>query len=407
MPSTRTAANTDAAGPADSPADSPGSVGASGRLAIVLVNGICMRRDAISEVLFAQREVLETAGHKVTIIAQHRSDNSEQDRVLICGSSWQLMRMAAIREADVVVFHYGITYDLFDALLLPHTQAKTVVHFHNVTPPECLEGEAQQIAIQSLDKLHLVALADEIWSDSPHNSEVLSHATGIESDRISDMALFVRASMGTNALTKPLDHSDLRILVVGRLVPAKGHDLILDAIALLPRECLHRVSLRIVGTDRHSPSGYLNKLTKLVAENELEDQVAFCLDHDDEALIKDYLWADLFVSASAHEGFCVPIVEALAHGCRVVATNVGATSSTLGACGSLLPTREPQSLAAALRDEFTLFDARRDGTEEALLSERDRRSRTSEHLVQFSMASFAERTLHGIELLADHNNRGR
>ena len=83
MPSTRTAANTDAAGPAASPADSPGSVGATGRLAIVLVNGICMRRDAISEVLFAQREVLATAEHKVTIIAQHRSENSEQDRVLI------------------------------------------------------------------------------------------------------------------------------------------------------------------------------------------------------------------------------------------------------------------------------------------------------------------------------------
>ena len=58
--------------------------------------------------------------------------------------------------------------------------------------------------------------------------------------------------------------------------------------------------------------------------------------------------ADVFVSASDHEGFCVPVVEAMGHGVPVVAYGVAAVPETVGDAGLLLASKEPLRFAAAV-----------------------------------------------------------
>ena len=67
-----------------------------------------------------------------------------------------------------------------------------------------------------------------------------------------------------------------------------------------------------------------------------------------EELEAYYRAADVFVCASDHEGFCVPLVEAMGHGVPVVAYGVAAVPETVGDAGLVLPDKEPLRFAAAV-----------------------------------------------------------
>jgi glycosyltransferase involved in cell wall biosynthesis len=77
-----------------------------------------------------------------------------------------------------------------------------------------------------------------------------------------------------------------------------------------------------------------------------------------------YERADVFLSMSVHEGFCLPLVEALAHGVPVVARNAGAMPETLGGAGIVVDGADLPLVAEALHElasspstRRVLFDA--------------------------------------------------
>jgi glycosyltransferase involved in cell wall biosynthesis len=67
-----------------------------------------------------------------------------------------------------------------------------------------------------------------------------------------------------------------------------------------------------------------------------------------EQLVAYYQGSDVFVSASEHEGFCVPLLEAMHHGLPVIAYGAGAVPDTLGDGGVLVSDKSPAALAAAM-----------------------------------------------------------
>jgi glycosyltransferase involved in cell wall biosynthesis len=68
----------------------------------------------------------------------------------------------------------------------------------------------------------------------------------------------------------------------------------------------------------------------------------------DTAVADAYASADVLVVTSDHEGFCVPVVEAMAAGLPVVAFDQGAVPEVLGGAGVLVTTRDPYALAGAI-----------------------------------------------------------
>lgn len=89
-------------------------------------------------------------------------------------------------------------------------------------------------------------------------------------------------------------------------------------------------------------------LDAFVAELGLTGAVCMVGSVQPEELEAYYRAADVFVCASDHEGFCVPIVEAMAHELPVVAYDAGAVSETVGEAGLLLESKEPLRFAAAV-----------------------------------------------------------
>jgi alpha-1,3-mannosyltransferase len=101
-----------------------------------------------------------------------------------------------------------------------------------------------------------------------------------------------------------------RLLFVGRIAPNKSVDHLIRSLAQVRRNGI-QATLRIIGPDRYR---LINGLRQLAADLQLTDAVSFAGEVSDRDLPGEYRQADLFVSASRHEGFGISAVEAMAAG---------------------------------------------------------------------------------------------
>jgi glycosyltransferase involved in cell wall biosynthesis len=140
-------------------------------------------------------------------------------------------------------------------------------------------------------------------------------------------------------------------LFVGRVVPSKAqHDLV-KALWAYRRLYDPAARLHLVGS---TPSNrYLAALRAFIADLGLQGAVRITGEVSDAALAAYFDAADVYVSASLHEGFGVPLLEAMHVGVPVVARSAGAVDGTVGDAGLLLDPAGPSVIAAAVRRVLT------------------------------------------------------
>ena len=157
--------------------------------------------------------------------------------------------------------------------------------------------------------------------------------------RLADYALPIDRAALRAELGMPTD--EILLGSVGRLVPQKGFDVLLRALALIPRR---DIRLLIAGT-----GGEEATLRRLAAELGVEDRVCFAgYRRDVPRLMKCF---DLYTHASRFEGMPIVVLEAMASGCPIVATAVDGTRELIenGVHGLLVPPENPASLAEAIQ----------------------------------------------------------
>ena len=173
-----------------------------------------------------------------------------------------------------------------------------------------------------------------------------AHARSIEkfTDRPIDvMSNFIDETRFAPGVRKP--SSPYEFLSVGHLTEQKGFDVLLRALRiLLDRGLAARLS--IVGR------GLLEQpLKALATELQLDGHVVWRGAPDRSTMPDVYRGADAFVLASRHESFGIVVIEALASGLPVVATECGGPEETVTpACGALVPPEDPVALADAMAD---------------------------------------------------------
>jgi glycosyltransferase involved in cell wall biosynthesis len=143
---------------------------------------------------------------------------------------------------------------------------------------------------------------------------------------------------------------EIALLSVGALVPRKGHDALIAALASL-RDLPWR--LTIVG-DGTRDVGTAAELKSAVARYLLKERITFTGAVSTEHLAELYADADLFVLASRFEGYGMAYAEALAHGLPIVGTTAGAIVETVPAnAGILVEPDDVPALSDALRRLIT------------------------------------------------------
>lgn len=154
-----------------------------------------------------------------------------------------------------------------------------------------------------------------------------------------DTGFFKRSSSQTNANSS----DSLALLSVGNLVELKGHHLVIEALAQLPDS----VKLTVVGS---GPEDAV--LRQLARELELEERVSFVSNVLQHELVEIYSRSDLMVLASSREGWANVILEALACGVPVVATNVGGAKEAItdSVAGLVIDERSATAIAKAIEE---------------------------------------------------------
>jgi glycosyltransferase involved in cell wall biosynthesis len=138
------------------------------------------------------------------------------------------------------------------------------------------------------------------------------------------------------------------ILFVGQVLPHKRPDLLLAAFHVLNTYLIPEARMAFVGPGR--VARYRAAVTRYARELNLSRAWLTGWVRDEE-LVAFLRAADVLVSTSEHEGFCVPLLEAMAFDVPVVARAFAAIPETLGDAGVLLPARDdPLLLAEAVQE---------------------------------------------------------
>lgn len=141
---------------------------------------------------------------------------------------------------------------------------------------------------------------------------------------------------------------ETRILCVGRLLPWKGQDLLLDAAALLPAEA-GPIDIRLVGAEFGGAGELSEQLMRRTGS--LPPHVTATFAGESQNVAEHYEWADIVVVPSRKpEPFGKVVVEAMASGCTVVASDHGGPAEVVqnGATGVLFEPNSPEQLSFAL-----------------------------------------------------------
>ncbi|WP_096788134.1 glycosyltransferase family 4 protein [Rhodobacter sp. CZR27] len=248
-------------------------------------------------------------------------------------------RLAEVPEGVPVILD-GLVHGAIETPALARMRAPLVAMTHHPLALETGLSPARAALLRARETANL-ALAAHVLVPSPHTARLLVQEYGVPADRIT-VALpgFPRPETGRRPLDPPL------ILSVGILVPRKGHDVLLSALA---RIADLDWQARIVGAP-YFP-GTAEALRAQRDALGLSDRVVFTGELSEAELQSHYRQATLFALATRHEGYGMVFSEALLHGLPIVACATGAVPDTVPAqAGLLLPPDDAGAFAAALRE---------------------------------------------------------
>lgn len=312
--------------------------------------------DAITGQAFAWRDLLRSWGHESEIVAEHVHPE-------LMGSVHRLDRAGKrlVKEGPLIL-RYAIWSATVEAAL--GAKAPVALCYHNITPGELLRAFSPSLAdLCDRGRSALGVFKGQVSAliaDSSFNASDLAGAGLGDADVIPLLLELPPEVPRRDPNRAPI------VLTVGRIVPNKRLEDVVKAFGLFQRHRSPDASLVIVGADVGFEN-YHHALDVLTARIGAR-QVYFTGPISSEARDAWYRQADVYLSLSVHEGFCAPLIEALAHGVPVIARNAGAQPETIGDAGLVLEGDDLPLVAEALHE---LSSSR--ATRNALADAADRR----------------------------------
>jgi glycosyltransferase involved in cell wall biosynthesis len=295
-------------------------------------------RDAITGQALAWRNLLRTWGYESEIVAQHVDPE-------LMGTVHTLNRAGKrLVNKGALLLRYALWSATAEVGL--RASGPTALCYHNITPGELLRdfnpGLADLCDRGRAALTEFRGRADTLIADSGFNAAELREA-GLGNAAVVPLLLELPAEVPRREPNRePI------VVTVGRIVPNKRLDDVVKAFALYQHRHAPEASLVIVGSDVGF-EGYRNAVEVLAARIGVR-QVFFTGPISSGARDAWYRRADVYLSMSVHEGFCAPLIEALAHGVPVVARGAGAVPETLGGAGVVLDRGDLPVVAEALHE---------------------------------------------------------
>ncbi len=319
--------------------------------------------DAVSNYAIALNNLFVRCGYETSIYASYISDRFP------IGFAQETAELR-VKKNDILMYHFCIGHQLnYD---LVNYQCKRILVYHNVTPPVFFRGISRD------------------WEHSCNDGIKGAHFLADKVDRCLAVSEFNKKDLIKMGYKCPIDvlpliipFSDYKkekdqailekykdgrknIVFVGRIAPNKKQEDIIEAFSYYKKYYNPDARLFLVGNYGGMES-YYHKLESYVERLGTED-IYFTGHITFSEILAYYGIADLFLCMSEHEGFCVPLVEAMYFHVPVIAYDSSAIAETLGGSGVLLKEKKPLETAALINR--ILSD---DGLGDEIIQEQDRR----------------------------------
>ncbi len=304
-------------------------------------------RDAIGGHVVQLRDLLRERGYKSDIYYGHAS----ADRL---DHGFPVARLGD-RSSNGRVLLYQLSIGSGVADIFRERTERKFVNYHNITPADLLEAWApavgEEVRWGRAQLRDLAPVTEFAIADSTFNERELQVA-GYRSTMTLPLLIDLEGFTGSpdpvlaDRLASDKERGGTDLLFVGKVSPHKGqHDLV-KALAAYRRLYDPQARLHLVGGAISEE--YQTAVERFASELGLLEALDIAGSVTHEELIAYYAASDVFVCLSNHEGFCVPLVEAMVHRLPIVAYTNTAVPETVQGAGLVLPSKEPVRVAAAI-----------------------------------------------------------
>ncbi|MBM9546228.1 glycosyltransferase family 4 protein [Leptospira sp. 201903074] len=307
--------------------------------------------DAISQEMLEIKRLLSKEGYNGKIFAENvfSYDRKYAEKIT----------KAKIKPNDVLVYHHSIHSEVLDFILkFPN---RKILIYHNVTP----ENFFTDYDLKFSYLLRKGREDLEIIRNTFHHSFAVSHFNlselreiGFEHARLLPLHLNFQKWKDVPRDLKLKSFVNPSFLFVGRIAPNKRQDDLIRFARTWKSKMGNQFSLRMLGFCNPNQQSYLDELNFMIHHLDLTEEVKIISYVDETMLKKIYSESNMFLSMSEHEGFCVPLMEAMYFHLPVVAFAAGAIPETLNHSGILFESKDFDSLVPLVDSVFKKTELR-------------------------------------------------
>lgn len=295
-------------------------------------------------------------------------------------ASWGRPQNVARRRASQAIREWAIRELAPDCMLVMSLfegcgdDVVTSMHSHNMPPTAVVFYDLipylfpDQYLVNPMlrgwyeDKLEQLRCADRLLaiSDSSRR-EVIEHI-GIPEEKVTTISSGINAEQfrkqgaSWTMVARKYGVPGRYLLYAGAADPRKNLEAFMRAVACLPASEISDVSVVMVGQITDTQKNSLEKIARLLPHG--SKQLIFTGHVSDDELIAFYRNALAFVFPSLHEGFGLPLLEAMAAGCPVIASNSSAFPEVVGTTEALFDPLSVESMAGLIRQVVADSDYR-------------------------------------------------
>ena len=250
-----------------------------------------------------------------------------------------------IEDANQLLFyHHSIGHNYHDKIM--KFRDKKVIVYHNITPPHFFKNNKhiQDLCIQGREQLKnssncfIASIGDSDYNCKELKSYNYKNVTTLT--LLLDLDKQIEYKPNQKLIEKY--HDIYNIIFVGRVVQNKVQHQLIDVAYALKRKGVKNFKIHIIGGA--SEPKYMEFLQQYVKNMDMLVEVTITGKVSDEDLVSYYNIADLYLSISEHEGFGMPLIEAMKYDIPVLAYNAGGTTTTIPKEG-LLEKKAPSFVA--------------------------------------------------------------
>lgn len=302
--------------------------------------------DAIGNDVVAIRKILEEEGYETDIYCYYMDPRLPKDLAK------PMDLLPDLNEDDILLYHActdsPMTYQL------PGLKGKKVLIYHNITPPSFFgqySKEVEGIQARALEGMRFLSdKVDCCIADSEFNrSDLIRFGFHCPIDVCPIIIPFedYRQPPDQEIISRYKGDGWTNMLFVGRIAPNKKQEDIIRAFYCYQRDFNPQSRLILIGSS-NGMELYRSRLELFIKKLDISDKVILPGHVRFSEILGFFSLADVFVCQSEHEGFCVPLIEAMLFRIPIVAYNCTAIPETLGSGGLLLSEKDPLLTAASV-----------------------------------------------------------